>query len=221
MKLLYRIIILLTVGGAVLTAGILTEERIITMLPLFASLFIMMYQSEANRFAYLGGGLNCILYGVVYLYVGLYASAVSTLLISMPLQIFTFLRWSKRPSGKSTVFRKLSPKQILFVVVCYAVAWVVCYFALDKSGAGYIALDNTATLLGILVSILTALAYIEYTYLWVVSALLGLGLSVAVMIDNPGYVTHVIYGVYSCVCVLIAARNVHRIYKAQLSTSER
>lgn len=45
------------------------------MLPLFVSLVVGMLQAGANRYACLIGGINSIIYTIVYLMLGIYGSA--------------------------------------------------------------------------------------------------------------------------------------------------
>ena len=75
--------------------GIMTSQEILRIIPLYVSLFVGMLQSRASRHAPLIGGINAILYSVVYFRFGLFASAISALLVSSPFQLATFFRWQK------------------------------------------------------------------------------------------------------------------------------
>ena len=55
--------------------GILFHQSPLRILPLYISLFVGMLQAQANRYASLLGGLNSLLYMLVNIYLGLYASA--------------------------------------------------------------------------------------------------------------------------------------------------
>ena len=59
------------------------------------------------------------------------------------------------------------------------------------------------------------LAYIEYTYLWIVSAFTGLIVNIQMVINNPKEITYLIYGVYALYCVIMAFINVQKFYKEQ------
>ena len=58
--------------------------------------------------AYLLGSINSLLYTVVYFHYNLYASALSALLFSFPMQMITIIRWNKNKWESSTVLKKLS-----------------------------------------------------------------------------------------------------------------
>jgi hypothetical protein len=73
------------------------------MLPLLISLFIMFFQAEANRYSFIAGGANALFYTYVYFQVGLYASAVSALFFSFPIQILTFISWNKHSYEKAFI----------------------------------------------------------------------------------------------------------------------
>ena len=71
MKLYKKIIIVIT-GIAILITGILCKQEFFLMIPLFISLFVMAFQSEANRLGPLMGSINSLLYAGCYIYMGVY-----------------------------------------------------------------------------------------------------------------------------------------------------
>ena len=80
-------------------ANIKYPDQFLNNLPLYFSIIIMMLAAHANRYTYLFGGLNSVLYGVVFFKYRLFASLLQTLAFSAPLQLFTFVSWSKRTGG--------------------------------------------------------------------------------------------------------------------------
>ena len=101
---------LLAVSAVMITlTGILFHQRVLLMIPLYVSLVVGLLQSRASRFSYLLGGLNCIIYTVAYMIMGLYAQAVSTLLWSCPIQLVTFWQWSRHSYKQSTEFKRMRP----------------------------------------------------------------------------------------------------------------
>jgi len=109
MKNSKKIIIVLT-GLAILAAGILCKQEFFLMIPLFVSLFVMAFQSEANRVGALIGAVNSLIYTATYMYMGVYASAASALLFSFPIQLGTFFSWKKKAYKNTAVFKKMSNK---------------------------------------------------------------------------------------------------------------
>ena len=112
MKLYKKIIIVIT-GIAILVAGVLCKQEFFLMIPLFISLFVMAFQSEANRIGPLMGSMNSLLYAGCYIYMGVYLSAVQALLLSFPIQLITFFRWKKNAYKKTAVFKKMTKKQMM------------------------------------------------------------------------------------------------------------
>lgn len=214
MKIYKKIIIIIT-GIAILVTGILCKQEWFLMVPLFISLFVMAFQSEANRIGVLIGAVNAALYTVTYIYMGVYASAASAILFSFPIQLMTFFRWKKNAYKSTVQFKKMSTKvRILFfgsIVVLWAVLAVVFYYLSYE----YALLDSLTFLLGFIVPILTWLAYIEYTYLWIVSAVVGLLLNVQMVMNDYRQATYLIYGVYALYCVIGAYISVQKFYKEQ------
>ena len=76
-------------------------------------------------------------------------------------------------------------------------------------------LDSLTSLLGILISILTMLAFIEYTWLMLPSGVLGIALHIATMKTYPEQITYVIFSVYSLICVTAQFFRVRKLYARQ------
>lgn len=199
----------------IVAAGIAFEQQLIRMLPLIISLFVMLFQAEANRYSYIAGSLNSLLYAYVYFILGLYASAASALFFSFPVQILTFLSWNKHTYEKSTVFKKISNKSGFNLGVGFVLLWLAVFVALKFFGSDYAVLDNLASLLNVLVSILTMMAYIEYSYLWLISSFINIILNLQVALSDPAQISYVIYAVYCMWCTVIAFINVQKLYKIQ------
>lgn len=212
---IFKTVLIAVTFVSIAVTGIIFKQRFIRILPLFISLFVVLFQANANRYAYIAGGLNCLLYSYVYVQLGLYASAASACFFSLPIQILTFLNWKKHAYKKSTVFKKMSNKTRIYLGVVLLVVWIIIFAVLKVLNSDYAFLDNTVSLLGILVSVLTMLAYIEYSYLWIVSIFLSLLLNIQVALNNPAQITYVIHSVYSLVCTVIAFTNVIKLYKIQ------
>ena len=217
MKNSKKIIIIIT-GIAILVTGIVFKQNFLLMVPLFISLFVMAFQSEANRIGALIGAINAIIYTAAYIYMGVYASAASAILFSCPMQLVTFFSWKKRAYKKTVVFRKMTTKaRILFTVGLLAL-WVITAGIFFYLKYEYAIFDSILFLFGFIVPVLTAFAYIEYTYLWIVQAVIGLFLNVQMALNDPSQTTYLVYGVYALYCVVCAYINVQKFYKEQQSS---
>ena len=185
------------------------------MLPLFVSLVVGMLQAGANRYGCLIGGINSIIYTIVYLMLGIYGSAAQALLVSCPFQLVTFARWSRHKYKNSTEFRRMSGKARIISFAGLAVCYALTLAVLTAAGSGYSLLDGATSILGVATSVLTLLSYIEYTWLMLISGVLGIALNIAMAIDMPEMVTYVVFSVYSFICVTRQFFSVRRIYTEQ------
>ncbi len=185
------------------------------ILPLYVSLATMILQSEVNRLAPLVGGLNSLLYATVYLSYGLYGSAANAIFVSFPFQLVTFVNWSRRPSGKTVLLRKLGTRARIWAAVGFAVCWASSYAILTALGSKNILFDNTSSLVGLLSSILMMLAYIEYSPLMVFGCVSSVGLYLSMIRENPEQITYLVYAIYSLICTVIGFKNAVRNYRAQ------
>ncbi len=218
MKNSKKILIAVT-GAAILIAGIICKQEFFLMIPLFISLFVMGFQSEANRVGALCGAINSLIYTGAYIYMGVYASAASSFLFSFPVQLMTFFRWKKNAYKKTVVFKRMTNKMRIILSLALLAVWGILAGVFVHLKYEYAVLDSISFLLGFVVPVLTMLAYIEYTYLWIVTAVVTLLLSVQMVIVDYKQTTYLIYAVYCFFCIISAFINVRKFYKEQNAVS--
>lgn len=199
-------------------SAILFRADGIRILPLYVSMVVMVLQANVNRYAFLLGGLNSLLYALVYALNSQYSSVIFAVLVSFPLQIVTFINWNKKTENNVTELRRLSPRQMLLTLGVAAVAWGAFYLAWDlvlglivnalglKSTVGGAVgliklLDNSSTVVGILATVLTMLRFREYPLLQLVGTGFSLAIYTILAVQNPGQITYIIYTLYSSICV--------------------
>ena len=196
-------------------AGIYHQQSFLRILPLYVSLIIAMLQSRVNRYANLLGGINSLLYGAVYVYYNLYASAFSAILFSCPIQLLAFIRWNKNKWEHTTVLRKLNGKQRIFLAIGYVVALAALWIILPLIGSQYVFLDSVTNVLGIIIYFLTMFAFVEYTFLMIVNGVIGIALYVTMLEATPETVTYLIFSVYSFICIVFAFFEARKLYSSQ------
>ena len=215
-------LILMLVTAALITAtGVTFGQTFINILPLYVSLCVGLLQSRVSRTAYLIGACNSLLYAVVYAHFKLYASAAYAVLFSSTIQFATYFRWKSRPQGQSTLFRAMTNRQRLLVAGLFGLCWGAAWLILSRADSGYRILDISTSLLGILISLLTMLAYIEYAPLMILSGTVNIVLFAAMLRDHPAQITYMIYALYSMVCQIGALKRVLRLYKEQTHEKEK
>jgi nicotinamide riboside transporter PnuC len=213
-KNLMYVLILFTAAG-ITVAGILSGQQFIRMLPLYISLMVMFFQSDALRIAPLIGSLNSLLYAYVDYSYNLFGSALSALLISFPFQMLTFILWTKRKDGKTTVFRKMSPKKRILFFLAVAIVYVPCLVVNFNMGAALAPLD-TYSFVGVFATqILTLFAFIEYTWFSVFGSLITILMNALILKSSPDRACYLIYSIYSAICCIRGAVTVYKIHKRQ------
>lgn len=210
-----RLILLGITAIALAATAIIFKQSVIRTIPLFVSLFIMLLQTKANRFAYLLGGGNSILYAIAYFTMHLYGSALYAFCVSFPLQIITFICWSKRAYGNSTILRRLSNKQRIGWLSGGIAVWVVLYLILSAFGSQYLILDNTVTIIGITSTVFGMLALIEFQFLQLANGLVSCVLYITMLRNDPAQITYLIYTVYSLICCTLSLRYMYKLYQKQ------
>ena len=215
------IYILMGITAVLITAiAIYNKQDFLQIMPLYVSIVIGMLQSKVSRFASLLGSINSIFYAAVYFIFNIYGSAFSALFFSCPIQILTFIRWNKHKRGGSTELRQMTLKQRILLSLGFICALAVMWFVLPLLGSEYVFLDSVTTLLGIVIYFMTMFAYVEYTALMVINGAIGIALYIQMLGKTPGIETHLIFSVYSLICIIFSFFEARKLYKKQQTEKE-
>ena len=151
----------------------------------------------------------------MYVYYHLYASALYALLVSCPLQIITFIRWKKRAWRQSVTLRSMTTKQRLIALALAIAGWGILYVVMTFIGSSYMLFDNTLMLIGICSTVLTMLAYREYTGLYIPNCVVNVVLYITMLGENPEQLTYLIFSIYALICSVLAVIEARKLYKIQ------
>ena len=208
--------LLLCTGIAITVTAILFKTPPINILPYYNSLIIMALSARANRYALVMGGINSILYGFVNLSFNLPGQAVYCFLFSFPVQIVTFILYTRRRYGSSTLFRKMSWGMRGLIALGFAICWVGVITVLQLLGGDYVIMDTTITLFGFLITFLTMFAFVEAPFLNVFNCLIGIAQFANMIADGKTERTpFLIFSVYSFTCVVMGLVRTIKLYREQ------
>lgn len=187
--------------------AIIKEQTLFKTLPTLISLVVMLMSARANRFSFLLGASNCVLYAISYFDQKIYFSAANALLVSLPIQVFSFFLWQKHKTSRTkTKLIRMTAWQIILSVVAVLVTWGGCYFVLSRLFDGnFAALDSLLFVLGILVSLLVAFRFVEGQYFNIASCLVSLGMWIAICVKQPENINYLIIAAYNLFRVVQAA----------------
>jgi nicotinamide riboside transporter PnuC len=191
----------------VLTTGIIFKQDLLSVLPLFVSLIVMVLQARVNRYGLLLGSLNSLLYCYYYFTMGLMSNFLYAIIISFPMQMISFINWSRNTKGKITKLKKMSAVQYVFSTVAVLISWGAIFFGISLFGnSSYSFLDTLTTVLGITVTVLTMLRFSEYVILQCVSCTITIIMYITIIIGGDlASITYLVYAVYCLICVIMAA----------------
>lgn len=196
--------------------GVKYPQNMLNTAPLYISIVVMLLQTRVNRYAFLLGGVNSLLYAAVYFYYGLYGSAFYSIVVSFVLQIATFIKWGKKSYNKtSTVFKTMGGKKFSIFSVIFVICWITCYYVFKTIGSSHTLLDNSIMLLGIVTTFMTMFAYVEWTYLQLLGVIVSVALYVGMIKKNPEMTAYLVYTLYSLICTFKTLLNVRRVYMEQ------
>ena len=212
-KLIFDYTLMGLAAVLIVVFAVLREQSFLKTVPTLVTLVVQMLMVRANRFAFLLGGTNAVIYGLAYLSEGLYFSVVSAVLISAPIQIYSFIVWSKNSRGGQAELKFLKKKHLAFTLALSAAGWMGCYFGLSWlfAGQSYPLLDTYVFVMGITISFLAAWRYIESQYLNIISSVISLALWILLTLRDPANFNYII----------ISAYNLYRIVQASVSWTQK
>ncbi len=214
-KILIDSLPLVLTAVLVTVTGVLYHQAVFRILPLYISMVVSILQSKVNRYASLIGGLNSILYACVEWHYGLFASSASSLLVSCPFQLATFILWSRRSYKHSTMLRSMNGRQRVLATIICVLVWLAMFFTLRYMNSNYQIVDSSLTLLSLLIYVLTLFAFVEYTWLMIPNCLSCILLNIIVMVDKPDRITFLVFSFYSLYCNVLGFIQARRLYAEQ------
>lgn len=185
---------------AILTCAFVFGQKWYKVLPTLNTLIILLLSARVDRRSFLIGGLNAALYGIGYFTEGLYFSVANCLIVSMPLQLFSFFNWKKHADGNSTKLRTLGWKGEIVVISSTAVGCLLCHWLLLPffgGGQQQAGLDIFLFVIGLVITVLSMLRYVEAPYYNIVSSAANLVMWGIICSKNIANLNYLIMGVYS------------------------
>ena len=190
--------------------ALIYKPSILTILPVFISVFILFLQTRVNRFAYLIGAINAILYAIAYYTMSLYATAAYALFISSTLQIFTFIAWQRHTQNGSTQTKKMSWRARAILALAVAGTWLLMYVIFRSLESEYMFFDTTVSVLGIVATVLILLRYAEGTLIGFPSSIVSIVMYIQMLDSDPSRIIWLIFTVYTLICQTITFINMKR-----------
>ncbi len=185
---------------AILVCAFVFGQKWYKVLPTLNTLVILLLSARVDRRSFLLGGLNAALYGIGYFSEGLYFSVINCLLVSMPLQLFSFFNWKRHADGNSAKLRTLGWRGEVVVVSLTALGCLLCYqFLLPFFGGGQqqAALDIFLFVIGLVITVLGMLRYVEAPYYNLISSVANLTMWIIICSGNIADLNYVIMAAYS------------------------
>ena len=200
---------------AILTCAFVFGQKWYKVLPTLNTLIILLLSARVDRRSFLLGGLNAAFYGVGYFTEGLYFSVINCLLVSMPLQLFSFFNWKKHADGNSTKLRTLGWKGEIVVVSLTVVGCLCCHWFLLPffSGEKQATLDIFLFVIGLVITVLSMLRYVEAPYYNLISSMANLVMWLLICTQNIADLNYLIMAAYSFFRVVQAAINWTKQYQ--------
>lgn len=194
-----------------LTAIICYKPSPLFFIPLLVSVIIMFLQSKVNRYAFLLGAINSLIYAVAYVKMSLYSTALYAFIVSCPLQLMTFVNWSRHTERQKTELRQMSVFTRLKTAGLMAGGFVLLYVIFYELNSKYLLLDNCISIIGTVASILCLMRFKEYVFLQIVSSCISLMTFIIMLKTEPSRIIWVINAANSVISSYLALKNINKI----------
>ena len=185
---------------AILTCAFAFGQKWYKVLPTLNTLVILLLSARVDRRSFLLGGLNAAFYGIGYFTEGLYFSVINCLLVSMPLQLFSFFNWKRHADGNSTKLRSLGWKGEIVVISSTVIGWLLCYWLLLPffgGGQKQATLDIFLFVIGLVITVLSMLRFVEAPYYNLISSAANLVMWTLICAGNIADLNYLIMASYS------------------------
>ena len=216
----FDLILIAVVFAAILFCGIWFKQDWVRTIPCLVTLVVLMLSAHANRWGYLLGALNSIFYAVGYIQLRVFGQAASALLVSLPIQIFTIVYWSKNKSGKKVAMKRLSAKSGAVVGAASLASWAVAWLVFSLMNDFNAPLSGLTFVMGLLASLLSMLAYVESGFVNLANYLVTTVMNILLVIGDLANLTYLIIGVYGMIQSVRSCMIWIGLYRAQKKTAE-
>lgn len=206
---------MLPVAALIIVFSVINQQSFLKTLPTLITLIVQILLCRANRFAFLTGGINSLIYAAAYLSEGLYFSAIFAAAVSAPIQIYSFFSWSRRQTtSKQTELKVLGIRMRIIVILVSLAAWFAVYFGGSSvfANARMPIFDTFHFSMGVIVSLLAAFRYVESQYFSAVSCITTIVMWGMICADAPGNLNYLIISCYNLYMVVRAAIHWTRQY---------
>jgi nicotinamide mononucleotide transporter PnuC len=205
---------LLTLIG-IIVGGIYTKQMFIKLLPCCVSVAVQFLAANANRYAFLLGAANSVIYSVGYFLEGLYGSTAQAIIQGVILQLVIYYHWKKNAEGRTVQLKKLPFAADLLTGGIIAGLSAALSVLLSAIGGNNSFLDALILFSALAISALSFSGYIDQWYFSTVFGIAGAVLwSVKFSADGKA-LTYLIYFVYYNIKVVEGVFKWKRIYKKQ------
>ena len=179
--------------------AVLKEQSFVRTLPTLITLVVQILLARANRYAFLLGGANSLLYAISYFGSHLYFEFFFAIAISAPMQIYSFFNWKRNESGGRPRIKEMSAGGKLLIAASVLSLWLFCTkFVGDIiSSSEHIVLDSLIFALGVASTALSAFVYFDAQYIQLLSAAISLVLWATIVVNEPANANYLIISAYN------------------------
>lgn len=180
------------------------------LLPTLISPVVLVLTAHANRYGFLLGGFNSLLYAVTFFMEGLFFSLFTAVAVSFPVQVFSFFHWSRNrrdENSEEVALKSFGVKGNIILILAMTAVWAICYFLIGGliASQNYKLFDTVGFVTGMACTFIAAFRYVESMYINVVCIVCSVLTWVFITVNDPSSVNYLINLVYSLYTVIQAS----------------
>ncbi len=204
----------------ILYFAIVRQQPFIQAFPLLVSLYVQYLTAHANRWSFVIGGTNAIVYAIGFMMLRTYFSAIQSVLISAPLQYVSFFLWKKNAKAGDKISSRLRFLSLPWQATCVlgtVALWLSLYFVFTPlfADASFPLMDSFVFAMGVISPILSAFRFVEAQYYSCIGQVVYTLMWVVMAFAEPASINYVIIAVYGLYRIAQAIVTWTRLYMQQ------
>ena len=177
------------------------------LLPTLISPIVLVLTAHANRFGFLLGGFNSLLYAATFFMEGLFFSLFTAVAVSFPVQVFSFFHWSRNrrdEKSEEVSLKSFGARGNILMILAMAAVWAICYFFIGDliASQNYKLLDTLGFVTGMACTFIAAFRYVESQYINLVCIVCSVLMWLSITIRDVSSVNYLINSLYSLYTVI-------------------
>lgn len=170
----------------VITLGVCVYQKnsLLLVITTLTGIVYVLLNAKSNKYGFVFGMINLLLYGIILLNEKIYASAIYNLFYAFPMVIYGYVKYIKDEKQNNLGMKVLKKKTRIYITLILIFTIAITAYILNLIGGNLIIVDSIITILGIVAVYLLSNRYKEQWIVWIITNLTGTIMWIILTIQN-------------------------------------